>query len=108
MNRVKPSVNDTRELLSNEHYRNFYKQKMELQSNYDKRLFDFSPNDRKSTKDWFMAEGIEKYREYLRKLSDIMLQPDSHYQKFTWDMISEQEQLIMRRRTKSRRGKGEY
>lgn len=106
---MNPSVVNLDSLLTNENYKEYHKLKTELRKKYDDRLFNYSVGDRwKKTINWYKEEGQEQYRNYLKELADIMFQPDSHYQRFTWDLISEQEQLIMRRKIKPRVGKGEY
>jgi hypothetical protein len=88
MNR--PSINNLQELLDNENYNNFHNQKKQIQAKYDERLLHWlSPTTKqpKHLKQWYIEEGYKQWREYLKEMGDLMLKPDSDYQKFVWDIV---------------------
>ena len=95
MNR--PSINNLQELLDNQYYKAFDKKKKEIQSKYDERLFfNGVPGQKpRELRDWFLKEGRVQWREYLKEMSELMLKPDSDYQKFVWDIIPVHEKRFI-------------
>ena len=88
----KLSINNQTSLLKNNHYNKFAKEKEKLKSQYDERLWQQNAGNLSNvTKEWFLTEGQHKWREYLSKIGDIIFRPDSDFQKFVWDILSEKE-----------------
>lgn len=88
----KLSINNQTELLQNKNYYNFTKEKNKLKSQYDIRLWAHgSGNISNIDRDWFMTEGRKQWREYLSKVSELIFKPNSDFQGFVWDIISERE-----------------
>ncbi len=95
------SINDTSSLLKNTHYKKFTTQKKRLQLKYDKRLFEWSKSrPPTSLKKWYIEEGQEQWREYLKEVSDLMYEQEGNFQKFLWDIISNQDKEIMERKAR--------
>ena len=95
------SINDTSSLLKNTHYKKFTTQKKRLQLKYDKRLFEWSKTrPPASLKKWYIEEGQEQWRAYLKEVSDLMYEQEGNFQKFLWDIISNQDKEIMERKAR--------
>lgn len=89
------------EYKENKYFILYLEEKKELQSKYPANLFDH--NYRKYTE-----EDRNLYNQYLKELCDLIFTPESSYQKFTWDIIPENEKREMEMRCKPRPGNGEY
>jgi len=87
------SVNNQQDLLKNKHYKKFTEEKLKIQSKYDNRLFNWGTQGQqpKAMKEWYFKEGREPWREYLKEVTELMLSPNSNYQKFVWDIIPKNE-----------------
>ena len=81
------SVRDLKEMLQNPWYKIYYEKKQELLQNYP-------PNKQRSR---------EEHLSYIKELCDMIWEPDGEFQKFLWDIMSEQEKLEQRRRASGRK-----
>ena len=96
------SINNTSTLLTNKHYKRFYEERKKIQSKYDKRLFEWhATRPPRSLKEWYVSEGQEQWREYLKEISDLMFSSGSDWQEFTWSIISVQEKETMERKSRN-------
>lgn len=99
----KLSINNQTELLQNKHYNKFTKEKEKLKSQYDERLWQQpAGNISNVTKEWFLKEGQHEWREYLSKIGDIIFRPESDFQKFVWDILSERDKEVMEFKSRAR------
>jgi len=97
------SINNLESLLENKNYKNFWNKNKEIQSKYDKRLFEYATvSPKRSIKEWYLEEGIKQWREYIKEISEEMLKPNSDYQKFTWDILSDKDKEVRERMSTSK------
>lgn len=98
------SINDISSLLQNKNYNKFYQQKKKIQSKYDKRLFEWSvTRPPLSIKKWYLEEGQEQWREYLKEITDLLFTNDGDFQEFTRDIISDKDKDSMDRTARGKR-----
>lgn len=97
------------EYKNNKHYIKFTKKKEDIKKNYPPDIFDLKPTSGRTSKyiDAYNKEYVDKHRslhkEYLKELADLIFQPNGEFQEFTWDMISEKNQLDMQRIARGRK-----
>ena len=80
-------------LNKNKNYKKYEKQKLKLKDKYPPTLFAKGGFNNR-TKELATDEERELYKEYIEKLMDIILKPNSHYQKYIWDTLSPSEKLF--------------
>ena len=94
-------------LLKNENYKKYYDKKLEILKNYEQEIFNagYSRGAHRTQrqKDKYIEFEQEKYREYIKKVCDLMLKPDGDFQKFVWDIMSETDKELMEKRAKGSR-----
>ena len=97
------SINDTSSLLKNTNYKKFRTKKKRIQLKYDSRLFEWhTTRPPASVKKWYLEEGQEQWREYLKEISNLIYEQDGDFQKFLWDIISSHDKEIMERKARGR------
>ena len=96
------SINDTSCLLDNKHYNKYYKKKLKINKRYDKRLFEFLNGNNKKGTEWYLESGQEEWRKYCKEVLDLMFQKEGDFQRFTWDIMSNNEVEVMERRARGR------
>ena len=87
----------------NKYYKLFREEREKIKSKYPPHLFD------ESVKKY--GEGDrELFQQFLKEIADIIFEPNSNYQEFTWDIMGEQEKEIMKRKAEGPKwgGTGEY
>ena len=90
------SINNTSSLLKNTHYKKFHTQKKIIQLKYDSRLFEWHrTRPPASIKKWYLEEGQEQYRKYLKEITDLLFANNGDFQEFLWDILSSQDKEIM-------------
>ena len=73
-------------LEQSENYRKYKIQKDKLKAKYPPSLFMGIYEGKRKVR--CTTEERELYIEYIGKLMDIILKPNSHYQKYIWDTLS--------------------
>lgn len=73
-------------LDKNENYKQYEKQKDKLKNKYPPSLFMGMDDGKKKVR--CTPKEREQYKHYIGKLMDIILKPNSHYQKYIWDTLS--------------------
>lgn len=100
------SINDTSTLEKNKHYKRYSEQKFEIRKKYSERLFDCKVGvPARSEYNWYLEEGQEQWRAYLKELGDILVKPNGDYQEFVWDIMNAQEKEKMDLMCRSRKPK---
>lgn len=94
-------------LMTNKHYRNYYKKKQKILKKYPKDMFA-KPSAGAKPLSYDNKEQQEQYRQWCKDILDLMFQPDGDYQKFSWDIMSEQDKLIMERKARGRKTHYDY
>lgn len=85
-------VNNIESLLEHPKFKEYREIKEELKKEYPQDLFLYSQNPKREVKEWYLNEGgQELYREYIKRLGDIMFEPHGPFSEFLWDSISDQE-----------------
>jgi|TARA_R110002126_G_C10265563_1_gene483500 hypothetical protein len=74
-------------LEQSENYRKYKIQKDKLKAKYPPTLFAKGGFNNR-TKELATDKERKLYKEYIEKLMDIILKPNSHYQKYIWDTLS--------------------
>lgn len=85
----------------NPYYQQFLVEKNKIKERYPQELWQ-TPTSYKSAK-IFDKELQLLWREYLKEVGDLILQPNGTFQEFVWDVMSETEKIY--RETKAN-GKG--
>lgn len=81
------SVRDLKQMLQNPWYQIYYERKQELLQKY--------PPIKKRSR--------EEHLSYMKEICELIWEPDGEFQKFLWDIMSEQEKLEQRRRASGRK-----
>jgi hypothetical protein len=103
------SINDTSSLLSNKHYKAFYTKKQRIKSKYPSLLFkQYTTRPPKQDKDWYKEEGQLYWRKYCKEVADLIFEQNGDFQEFTWDIISENDRLLMERKARGRKRHYDY
>lgn len=93
-------------LETNENYKEFLKEKNALKAEYPKEVFEdrsvSGPPNRVHFEN-YIQNYHELFREYMHRLTKIMLAPNSNYQKFLWDIIPDSTLEVMERRVRGRK-----
>lgn len=97
-------INDLDTMLENEHYLNYAKEKEKIKEKYDKRLFE--SKTRVNDKKWFKEEGRKEWKKYLNEINELMFKQNGDFQKFSWDIMSENERLQQERWARGRMVRG--
>jgi hypothetical protein len=92
--------------MTNAHYRNYDKKKESIKKKYPKSIFKKPSLGR--TVDVYTDEERKLYQAYLKELTDLLFEPDGDYQKFTWEILSEQDKMIMERKARGRKWHYDY
>lgn len=87
-------ITDLQAIKQNEHYKKYYKQKQKILSKYPDTLIK---SERQSGKRFFEKGEQELSRKYLKEIADLILEPNGHFQKFSWDLINSVDKLQMER-----------
>tara|TARA_R110000751_G_scaffold306330_1_gene424435 strand:+ start:997 stop:1302 length:306 start_codon:yes stop_codon:yes gene_type:complete len=88
--RIKP--NEPGYLERNENYQKYKIQKDKLKKKYPPSLFTASQEARRQIR--CTPKEREEYKHYIGKLMDIILKPNSHYQKYIWDTLSKSQKAL--------------
>ncbi len=56
----------------------------------------------------YPKEERDRYKQYLKEICDLLLEPNGLYQQFVWDTIGEQEQLIRDRKSRAKLNRSKY
>lgn len=88
--KVRP-LREIQNLLENENYKTFYEKREKIKSKYPP-LKDL---DRREFKMW------------LKEISSLIFENDGDFQKFLWDNIPEHEKVIMERKARGKKRRGE-
>ena len=92
--------------MKNAHYRNYDKKKQNIKKKYPKSIFKRPSPGR--TIDVYTDEERKLHQSYLKELTDLLFEPDGDYQKFSWDIMSEQDKMIMERKARGRKWHYDY
>jgi hypothetical protein len=103
---VKINKTKREHLMTNAHYRNYDKKKESIKKKYPKSIFKKPSLGR--TVDVYTDEERKLYQAYLKELTDLLFEPDGDYQKFTWEILSEQDKMIMERKARGRKWHYDY
>lgn len=100
---------------NNPHYIKFTQQKEDIKKKYPPHLFHIEVTSGRTKKyieilnqEYINNGDRELHKKYLNELADLIFQPEGEYQKLTWDMIGEVEQLEMERRARGRLYSSDY
>jgi len=93
-------------LMQNVNYQNYDKKKQELKNKYDKHLFISSSPGRGEIP--YSDSERKEYKEYLEKICSMLIEANGDYQKFTWDIMSQQDKILQERKTRRRANDSEY
>jgi len=83
---------ESKSRLLNINYLNYKKQKQSLKKEYPKHIFKNTSSGRHSIP--YPKEDRELYQDYVKKIADLLFEPNGDFQKDSWDAMSEQEKLI--------------
>lgn len=92
----------------NKHYKNYIKLKEELKSKYPEIVFNNIATSGKGKsqdlmyKQYLESNHRELHQQYLRELTDLIFEPNGHFQHLVWDMIAEVDKQEMERRARGR------
>lgn len=84
------SMRDLDQLLSSEPYKLYYELKQDILKDY--------PEPKKRTR--------EESLEIIKRVSDLMWEPNGPFQQFLWDQMSEQEKIQQDRRALNKKPGG--
>lgn len=88
-------------LMTNQNYRNYNKKKEKLINKYPSNLFA-KPSSGPKPED-YPQEQRDNWKNWCKDILDLMFEPDGDFQKFTWDILSEQEKLSRERKSRGRK-----
>jgi len=98
-------LNNPAQYKQNRYYIKYEKQKLKIKDKYKNKI-DFSddkPGPRKPVT--YERAERELYQAYLKKVGDLLMKPNGNFQKFMWDIMSDNDKLIQERKA---RGKKTY
>ena len=93
-------------LIQNKNYKRYDDKKQLLKNKYDKQLFISSSPGRGEIP--YSDSERKEYKEYLEKICSMLIEPNGDYQKFTWDIMSQQDKILQERKTRRRANDSEY
>lgn len=102
------------EYKNNKHYKEFVRQKEEIKQRYPSEIFQVNNRTGKKlnkelTQEYFDKGYRKLHQEYLKELADLIFEPNGSYQKMSWDIMTESQQLEQERLARGKkRPKLEY
>ena len=93
-------------LIQNKNYKRYDDKKQLLKNKYDKQLFISSSPGRGELP--YSDSERKEYKEYLEKICSMLIEANGDYQKFTWDIMSQQDKILQERKTRRRANDSEY
>ena len=93
-------------LIQNKNYKRYDDKKQLLKNKYDKQLFISSSPGRGEIP--YSDSERKEHKEYLEKICSMLIEPNGDYQKFTWDIMSQQDKILQERKTRRRANDSEY
>lgn len=98
------TVKDIKELLKNENYQKYYELKLEIQSRYPREVWDSQFSLKVKERRFDMTQEFwEQWKSYQKEIIDLMLIPNSYFQEFVWDMVSDHERELQERRARGKK-----
>lgn len=103
--KTKLSILEEEGLETNLNYRKYKEQKDKIKSKYPSEIWKYQGAGRSkiSYHNEYLNNYHPLYKEYIKEILNLMLTPDSDFQKFTWDIIPDYELEIMKRRARGRK-----
>jgi hypothetical protein len=93
--------------MTNKHYRNYYKKKQKILKKYPKDMFA-KPTSGAKPLLYDNEKQQEQYRQWCKDILDLLFEPDGDYQKFTWDIMSDNDKETMERKARGRKWSYNY
>jgi len=94
------------EYKNNKYYKRYEIQRDKIRNKHDILVGNDIKDARKEVV--YTKEDKEKFRAYLKDIADLLLKPNGWFQKFVWDDLSQEQQKIMERRSRSRLNGSKY
>ena len=104
--RMKINKTNRESLIQNKNYKRYDDKKQLLKNKYDKQLFISSSPGRGELP--YSDSERKEYKEYLEKICSMLIEANGDYQKFTWDIMSQQDKILQERKTRRRANDSEY
>ena len=92
--------------MRNAHYRKYDKKKKDIKKKYPAKVFKRDVAGRGFLK--YTDEERKLHQSYLKDLLDLIFKPDGDFQQFTWDIMSDQDKMIMERKARGRKWEYDY
>ena len=92
-------------LMENEYYKKYYEQKQKIKERYPQDLWE-RPNGSKNAlnKNY---NNHHLWKEYIKEIADLLLQPNGDYQKFSWEvLISDSDKVVMEQKARGNQREG--
>ena len=94
-------LNNKAQYTQNQYYIKYAKQKLRIRKKYEDKI-NFGNESTDSIKLW--NDNTRKlYQKYLKDIGDLLMKPDGNFQKFIWDIRSENDKLIQERQAMGRK-----
>ena len=91
-------------LLQNKNYKRYDEKKQKLKNKYPQEIFTLQPPGRPRLQYTIYDEKErELHKDYLKKLTNLLFEPNGDYQKYCWDTLSEQDKLIAERKARGKK-----
>ena len=96
-------LNNPAQYKQNPYYLKYEKQKLKIKDKYkDKIKFDHHRPGPRVPEPYDPAER-ELYQTYLKKVGDLLMKPQGNFQKFLWDIMSDNDKIIQERKARGRK-----
>lgn len=101
------SVNSLEELKENKDYLKYWNKKHKIKSKYPEELWNRPAGAKNALNKNYNNHHL--WKEYLKEIADLLLQPNGDYQKFTWEeLIPPGERKLMEQKAKGSNRESKY
>jgi len=89
------------------YYKEFLKQKEEIKQKYPSEIFEVNKRigklvNKELTEEYLNKGYRELHQQYLKELADLIFEPHGSYQKMSWDIMTDAQELNQERLARGR------